>query len=112
MAAVNFTGNPLSCCKSEMNELVPNSVDASKEKHKPIIKQKGNTVTVTVGEADMAHPMSEEHSIYWVCLVTDRGSQRKILNPKDKAEATFYLDGEEKVINAFAYCNLHGLWVS
>ena len=111
MAGVNFNGNPISCCRERMEELTPNVADASREKHTPIINRNATEVTVKVGEADAAHPMNDDHYIHWVCLVTDKGSQRKRLEPSSRAEAVFHIDKDEKVINAFAYCNLHGLWV-
>ena len=95
-----------------MDELTPNAVEASVEKHTPKIKLRDGKVTVSVGEADNAHPMLPEHAIAWVCLVTTNGSQRKLLRPDGKAEVTFLIDKDERVIKAFAYCNLHGLWVT
>ena len=95
-----------------MDELTPNAVEASVEKHTPKIKLGDGKVTVSVGEADNAHPMLPEHAIAWVCLVTTNGSQRKLLRPDGKAEVTFLIDKDERVIKAFAYCNLHGLWVA
>ena len=95
-----------------MEELVPNTTDASREKHTPSISTVGDTVTVTVGSGDNAHPMLPEHAVAWVCLVTNVGSQRKILRPDGRAEARFLLVPGERPIKAFAYCNLHGLWVA
>lgn len=87
-------------------------VEASREKHTPVISEKGGVVTVTVGTEDNRHPMLPEHAISWVCLITTGGSQRKMLTPDGKSEAKFYLAPGEKVVKAFAYCNLHGLWVA
>lgn len=112
VAMINDTGRRIGCCSKNMEELVPNSSDASSEKHTPEIRANGDTVTVTVGKADSAHPMLPEHAIAWVCLVTNVGSQRKILRPDGEAEARFLLVPGEKPIKAFAYCNLHGLWVA
>jgi superoxide reductase len=64
-----------------MSELIPGTVDASLEKHVPVISVNGNTVTVNVGAA--AHPMTEEHFIQWVYLQTVHGGQRKCLKPGD-----------------------------
>ena len=52
--------NPM-CCGKLMDELVPNTVDASNEKHVPVIKVEGNRVEVLVGEVE--HPMIEAHFI-------------------------------------------------
>jgi superoxide reductase len=90
-----------------MAELIPGSVDASLEKHVPVITVDGNTVTVEVGS--VAHPMIEEHYIEWIYLETTNGGQRKALKPGEAPKATFALtDGAP--VSAYAYCNLHGLW--
>ncbi len=95
------------CCGEKMIELVANTTDAASEKHVPVITIEGDTVTVSVGEVE--HPMTEEHYIQWICLHTEKGLLFKTLTPNDKPEAVFDLVGE-KAIEAFAYCNLHGLW--
>ena len=96
------------CCGQEMTELKPNTVEAAKEKHLPVISVSGNLVTVKIGAVE--HPMTAEHSILWVYLETTKGGQRKNLNPGDKPEVSFAITADDKVIAAFAYCNLHGLW--
>ena len=97
----------LFCCGDEMKELLPNTVEASGEKHIPEVKANGNTVEVNVGSVD--HPMEKIHWIEWVQLVTDKGSYRKWLNPGEAPKVTFLMDGE-KPLAVYAYCNLHGLW--
>ena len=103
---VRNAGVTMICCGEPMEELIPNSTGAQ-EKHLPVVTQEGNRVTVTVGEA--LHPMTEEHSIEWIYLETERGGQRKILRPDEKPEAVFLLE-DDKALAAYAYCNLHGLW--
>ena len=95
------------CCGQKMNELVPNTVEASGEKHIPAVKVEGSIVEVNVGSVD--HPMVDVHWIEWVQLITDKGSYRKWLNPGETPNVIFLL-GEEKPIAVYAYCNLHGLW--
>ena len=97
----------LYCCGEKMNELVPNTVEASGEKHIPAVKVADDMVEVNVGSVD--HPMEAVHWIEWVQLVTDRGSYRKWLKPGQAPTAKFLLDGE-KPEAVYAYCNLHGLW--
>jgi len=97
----------LFCCGDEMQELIPNTVEASGEKHIPAVTVKENVVEVNVGSVD--HPMVDVHWIEWVQLVTDRGSYRKWLNPGQAPNVRFHLDGE-KPLAVYAYCNLHGLW--
>ena len=97
----------LYCCAATMEELVPNTVEASGDKHIPVATVKGNVVEVCVGSVD--HPMAEVHWIQWVQLVTDTGSYRKTLNPGEEPHVEFHLNGE-KPVAVYAYCNLHGLW--
>ncbi len=112
VAMVNDSGKRVCCCESRMDELVPKASDDTREKHQPKIAVKDGKVTITVGPADNSHPQLPEHAISWVCLITDGGSQRKLLTPDGKSEAVFHIGKNEKVIKAFAYCNLHGLWVT
>ncbi len=96
------------CCGDEMTELIAGEVEASKEKHIPVINVNGNIVTVTVGEVE--HPMIDVHYIEWISIETNLGNQRKVLKPNDAPKAQFALLDGEKVVAAYAYCNLHGLW--
>ena len=98
--------NPV-CCGQKMKELIPGSVDASAEKHVPAVKVQGGIVEVNVGSVD--HPMVDVHWIEWVELVSDKGIQRKYLNPGEAPNVKFILGGE-KPLAVYAYCNLHGLW--
>ncbi len=102
---IHSAGVPLMCCGQKMTILEAGVTEASKEKHIPVVTVNNNLVTVTVGE--VVHPMTEEHSILWVYLQTDKGGQRKCLN--GDATVTFALT-DEKPVAAYAYCNLHGLW--
>ena len=97
----------LYCCGEKMVELIPNTVEASEEKHIPTVKVADDMVEVNVGSVD--HPMEAVHWIEWVQLVTNKGSYRKHLNPGEAPKVAFLL-GEEKPISVYAYCNLHGLW--
>ncbi len=100
-------GVPLVCCGENMQELVPNTVDASQEKHVPVVSVSDGIVSVQVGSAP--HPMTEEHYIEWIYIETKQGGQRKSLSPGDVPDARFSLIDDE-VVAAFACCNLHGLW--
>ena len=97
----------LFCCGDEMKELVPNTVEASGEKHIPAVTVKDDMVEVNVGSVN--HPMESVHWIEWVQLVTDKGSQRKYLKPGEAPNVKFLLS-DEKPLAVYAYCNLHGLW--
>lgn len=108
VASVKEAGVSVMCCGEKMQRLEAGSVDASKEKHVPVICVDGNIVTVTVGS--VAHPMESAHSIEWVSLQTKQGNQRKALLPGEKPEVKFALCDGDEVVAAYAYCNLHGLW--
>ena len=99
--------NPV-CCGEKMMELVPVKVDASLEKHVPVVEVKDGVVEVMVGS--VAHPMTEEHLIEWIVVETDKGVYRKNLKAGEAPMARFMLLDDEKVVNVYAYCNLHGLW--
>ena len=106
---VHDAGVPMMCCGQKMTHLVPNTVEASGEKHVPVATVEGDTVRVAVGS--VAHPMIPEHSIQWVYLLTDKGGQRKNLLPGEAPEVTFALGGDTPKA-VYAYCNLHGLWMT
>lgn len=97
------------CCGEDMVELIANTTDAAAEKHVPVIEADNYIVTVTVGET--LHPMTEEHYIMWIYLKTDKRVMRKDLTPNDEPKAVFALLDDEQIIEAYAYCNLHGLWM-
>ena len=105
--SIKNSGVPMVCCGEKMEELTANTVEASQEKHLPVVSILGDKVKVEVGSA--AHPMLEEHSIQWIYLETDKGGQRKCLKPGEAPVAKFAIT-DEKPIAVYAYCNLHGLW--
>ena len=104
---INDAGVPLVCCGQKMTKLEAGTVEASHEKHIPVVTVEGNTVKVDIGS--VAHPMTEEHSILWVYLQTDKGGQRKSLEVGSEPSVSFALL-DEKPVAVYAYCNLHGLW--
>lgn len=106
---VHDSGVPMICCGEKMEALVPNTVEASGEKHLPVAVMDGNVLRVHVGS--VAHPMLPEHFIEWVYVQTDQGGQRKALKPGDTPEVSFCL-GDNKAVAVYAYCNLHGLWMT
>ena len=96
--------NPV-CCGEKMGRLVPASQDASLEKHVPVVSREAGAVRVAVGS--VAHPMTDEHHIAWVALVSGARVDFRYLEPGEAPEASFP-DAEGGA--ACAYCNLHGLW--
>lgn len=106
---VNEKCHGLTCCKDDMEELVPGSIDAAVEKHIPVVEVNGKMVKVTVGS--VLHPMQETHLIEWVILETNKGVYKKDLKPGMEPVVTFTLEDGEEVLHTYEYCNLHGLWV-
>lgn len=106
---INDAGVPLMCCGKKMTRLEAGTVEASREKHIPVVYTDGNTVTVDIGS--VPHPMTAEHSIKWVYLATDKGGQRKNLDVLSSPSVSFSLK-DEKPLAVYAYCNLHGLWMT
>lgn len=96
----------LTCCGSSMEQMKEGSVDASQEKHVPVIERKKDGYLVKVGS--VSHPMEEKHYIEWIELIADNKVYRQYLNPDETPEAFFPVDAE--TVTAREYCNLHGLW--
>ena len=100
------SGVPVVCCGEKMEELIPNTVEASGEKHIPVVTHIGeNTIKVEVGS--VPHPMLPEHHISFIYVETEDGGIR--VNLKDKPEAII-CTCTSKPIAVYEYCNLHGLW--
>ena len=100
-------GAPLVCCGEKMSELIPNTVDASAEKHLPEVTLSDSGVNVQIGS--VPHPMTEAHYISFVYIATEHGGQRKCLNAGDEPKVAFSFT-DDKPVAVYAYCNLHGLW--
>lgn len=106
---VMHTGAPsLVCCNQKMSLLKENTTDAATEKHVPIIEKVEGGYRIVVGEVE--HPMTEEHYIEWIQLLTENEVYTKFLNPGEKPEAFFKTDARK--LTAREYCNLHGTWKS
>ncbi len=110
-AVATFIGrgcDSISCCGEQMQELIPGTTEAAKEKHIPVVEMDGKTINVKVGS--VAHPMLPEHYIPFIALETSQGVQIKDLKPGDEPKASFELTEGEECKGALAYCNLHNLW--
>ena len=85
---VHASGGELVCCGHPMTLQVENTVEASKEKHIPVVTKIEGGIHVNVGS--VAHPMEEKHYIEWIeLLMGDKKVFRKNLKPGDKPEACF-----------------------
>ncbi|OGQ95242.1 MAG: desulfoferrodoxin [Deltaproteobacteria bacterium RIFOXYD12_FULL_57_12] len=105
---VHTGAGELVCCGEPMKLQVENTVDASREKHVPVVEKIDGGFKVTIGS--VAHPMEEKHYIEWIELVAGDAAYRQFLKPGAKPEATFLIAAAQAT--GRAYCNLHGLWKS
>ncbi|MDD4607291.1 MAG: desulfoferrodoxin [Patescibacteria group bacterium] len=118
MTEVIHTGQgELVCCGQPMELLQTQTQDAELgEKHVPVTEKLPATVCeeqtgVKVKIGSSLHPMTTEHQIEWIEIITADGRVgRKYLQLQDAPEINFTTKSE--VINARTYCNLHGLWQS
>jgi len=101
---------PLICCGEKMALLVPNTAEASQEKHLPLVSVENGIICAQAGS--LAHPQTEEHHISFIYLETENGGQRKCvaLEPAGLKPAAKFAVVDDKPIAVYAYCNLHGLW--
>lgn len=104
---ISFNNVNSSCCNCNMEELVANTVEASREKHLPVYEIKDNVLDVCVGS--VIHPMIDAHYIEWICVETLKGYQVKYLKPNEEPKVSFMFSNDTPV-SVYAYCNLHGLW--
>ena len=92
----------IKCCNENMELLVPNSADASKEKHLPVYNVSGDEIIVNV-----PHVMEKEHYISWIALVSENKKIMISLYPEQDNTVHFpYIKGA----TIYSYCNKHGLW--
>lgn len=103
---VHAGAGQLVCCGQPMNLQTENTVDASQEKHVPVIEKTANGFKATIGSEP--HPMTEAHFIEWIELLADEKIYRKYLAPDNEPTAEFCVTADS--VTARAYCNLHGLW--
>ena len=99
-------GGQLVCCGVPMTLQAENTVDASKEKHVPVIEESGRGFKVRVGA--VPHPMEEKHYIEWIEIIADGKQYREYLKPGRPAEAEFGIEASK--VTAREYCNQHGFW--
>ncbi|MCL2138740.1 MAG: desulfoferrodoxin [Treponema sp.] len=104
---INESGVPMTCCGETMTELIPNTVEASMEKHLPVVEKTDGGINVCVGSVE--HPMEEGHHIFFIYVETEKGGQRKRLEIGKEPKASFSFS-DDRPLAVYAYCNLHGLW--
>ena len=104
---IKGNGASIKCCGEQMTKLVPNTMDASTEKHVPYYEKNGDEIIVKIGSVE--HPMTEEHYIMWIVYVSNNVVTRVSFKPGDKIEEHFKYVPDSEI---YAYCNLHGLWMN
>jgi superoxide reductase len=103
---VEAGGGNLVCCGQSMKLMKENKVEASAEKHIPVVDKTEEGIKVRVGSE--AHPMDDKHYIQWIEVITGQKVYHHFLKPGDSPQALFSPDSA--VVKVRAYCNLHGLW--
>jgi superoxide reductase len=101
-------GGELVCCGQPMQRQVENTVDASREKHLPVLLRGSGGLSAVVGS--VPHPMEEQHHIEWIELLVEGRACRQHLHPGEQPRAEFAAAQAPAVVRE--YCNLHGLWRS
>ncbi|MDR1992082.1 MAG: desulfoferrodoxin [Nitrososphaerota archaeon] len=104
---INDKGTTMMCCGEKMTELMPNTVEASVEKHLPVIGVLDDSLRVEIGS--VPHPMQDDHYIVFIYVETEHGGQCKYLSPGEEPKLAFSFSND-KPVAVYAYCNLHGLW--
>ena len=97
---IQATGEAMICCCGIT--LPPLEAEAADEEHGIKTEVVEDEYFVTV-----AHPMTKEHYISFLCAVSDQGTQFVKLYPEGNAEARFKTS---RVQTLYAYCNRHGLF--
>ena len=96
---------PVVCCGEKMEELVPGTMDASLEKHVPVVtRMDDGGLLIEVGS--VPHPMLPEHHIAFIYLETADGGIHIDLTDKPMA----IVKCDRPIYAVYEYCNLHGLW--
>lgn len=102
-------GGELVCCNQSMNLVAENTIEASQEKHIPVIEKVENGTLIKVGSIE--HPMDQDHYIEWIEATNSKNQVIRLdLVPGDKPE--MLIQSDLNILSARAYCNLHGLWSS
>ena len=96
-----------SCCGEPMRAMKENTVEASAEKHIPVLEEQGSGILVKVGS--VPHPMEADHYIEWIEVINGSYVNRCHLKPGDAPQAALYVP-QQPGLEIRAYCNKHGLW--
>ena len=109
---VSGIGN-LVCCGEPMEQLKAHTSDNDElsDKHVPIfVDGDNNHKLIQIGST--LHPMSEEHHIRFVEVITNDKNNLRVKYFSPNENPTVMLENSDNNIKALAYCNIHGLWES
>ncbi len=107
---VMHDGGPVPvCCGEPMTVLTANTTEAATEKHLPVVESNEQGITIRVGAVD--HPMTPEHLIEWILATDGKTIEIKHLTSTDQPAMQANFDPSTK-LSVYAYCNLHGLWLT
>ena len=70
---LELNGTLTEYCHHSQALLQPNTADAAKEKHVPVLVFSDHRLQVKVGS--VPHPMTADHSILWIFVQTRSGGQ-------------------------------------
>jgi superoxide reductase len=96
----------LVCCGKPMAQQTENTVDASTEKHVPVIEKTPDGIMVKIGT--FPHPMEANHYIKWIEVISGPYLYVKGFKPGEKPEVSFPIPTQDLKVRT--YCNLHGVW--
>lgn len=99
------------CCSHGMAELRAHQVsgeDVEEVDHTPIIEIVNDKAIVRIGSK--SHPMMAEHRIEWIALQNGMRVDIQKLKLTEDPVADFTIRDKSERLQAYAFCNLHGLW--
>ncbi len=97
---------PLVCCGEKMKEIDEKIMDGATEKHLPVYLNENDNIVIKVGEAP--HPMTADHLIEFLFIKGEKYDIFKRFLESDIPEVR--IANDQKILEVYAYCNLHGLW--
>jgi len=98
---------PLVCCGENMEKLEAQTADYTTEKHVPVVEEVESGVKVTVGST--LHPMTKEHLIRFIEVLTEDKVLRAELEAGQEPVAEFKV-AKDEIVEVREFCNIHGLW--
>ena len=103
---VEDSGVVPSCCREDMRHIRANTQDAAREKHIPDIERRGRRVHIAIGSEP--HPMTGDHHIEWIVLLTARGLYCRGLTAGDAPGAEFTVPEDDRFYDH--YDSFYGQW--